>query len=283
MFGYVQPLKGELKVREFEMFKSYYCSLCKYIGKRYGKKAQFLINYDCAFLGLLLDALEEKEPEFYIGRCAYNPLKKKRLIKNSRALEYAADINMMLAYYKLRDDFQDNKSLKSCLLLPLFSRAGKKTAKRLPRVAKEVKEDIETLSRLEREHCENVDAVAAPTAQMLQEIFYYGSGMKAAGEVGFNLGRWVYLIDAADDVAEDVKSDDYNVFVKKYGKNCLDSPAFREEIAFSLQFSLAKAAQAYEMLDIRRNQGILNNIIYAGVLQRTDFVLNKRSCENESI
>ena len=279
MFGYIQPLKPELKVRELEVFKAYYCSLCKVIGKRYGKKAQFLIQYDCAFLGMLLDAQAEEKPEFYQGRCSYHPLKKKMLVRSNPALEYAADINLLLAYYKLRDDVADDGDLKSKLLLPLFFRAGKKAAKRLPEEAGTVRENIEALSRLEKARCADLDEMARPTAQMLANVFRGGTHIDPMAEIGYNLGRWIYLIDAYDDIPKDREDGAYNLFLEKYGPACLSSEECREEAAFSLQFSLAKAAEAFEKLDIKRNRGILENILYAGVLRKTEDVLAKKELQ----
>ena len=273
MFGYIQPLKSELKVRELEVFKSYYCSLCKALGKRHGKKSQFLVNYDCAFLGLLLDSLDEKNPEFYVGRCAYNPLKKKMLIKNNSAIDYAADINMLLSYLKLKDDVSDKQLIKTAPLL-LYGCTGKKTAKRLDKVAPTVFECIQKLSELEKNMCDDIDEAATPTACMLEAVFAGYENIDYLAEIGYNLGRWVYLIDAADDMAEDRKKNNYNVINLKYKDN--NNASFvKDELEFSLQFSLAKAAEAFDKIEPKRNAELLNNIIYAGVLNKTDEVLKR--------
>jgi hypothetical protein len=273
LFGYIQPLKSELKVRELEVFKSYYCSLCKILGKRCGKKSQFLVNYDCAFLGLLLDSLSSNNPEFYVGRCSYNPLKKKMLIKNNPAIDYAADINMILSYLKLKDDVSDKKLTRLPLLL-LYARKGKQTAKRLGSLSANIDACIAELSLLERENCDDLDQSANPTANMLRMIFQGYTDVDSLGEIGYNLGRWVYFIDAVDDMLEDKKKNNYNVFNLKY-KDHANTASMKEDIEFLLQFSLAKAAEAFDKLPLSRNEGLLSNIIYAGVLHKTDEVLKR--------
>ena len=113
MFGYVTPLKPELKIREYESFKSYYCGVCMHIKDGFGNIPRMSLNYDMTFLGLLLDGLHEEERSFKIQRCIAHPLKKKPMIVNNKALAYAAAMNVSLVYYKLLDDVADDRSMKS--------------------------------------------------------------------------------------------------------------------------------------------------------------------------
>ena len=113
MFGYVTPLKPELKIREYEMFRGYYCGVCMHIKDNFGNIPRLALNYDMAFLGLLLDALHNEEPNIEFKKCMAHPLKNKPMIINNKALEYTAAMNVSLVYYKLIDDVNDDKSLKS--------------------------------------------------------------------------------------------------------------------------------------------------------------------------
>jgi hypothetical protein len=273
LFGYVQPLKGDLRVHELETFRGYYCSLCKALGKRYGKKAQFLLTYDCAFLALLLDSLHYDDPVFQKCRCAYNPLKRKRAVKGNLAVDYAADVNMLLAYHKLKDDRVDTRSAKAAMGSVLFWRCGKKAILRRGTLARQIGECVAALSELERAGCADIDEAAHWNARMLQKIFDFYPEYAELKEIGYNLGRWVYLMDALDDMQEDEQKGNYNVFLCKYGSSLAGAG---EEIAFMLQFSLAQAALAFEKLPVKRNRGILENILYAGVMQKTEAVLKKR-------
>jgi hypothetical protein len=276
LFGYITPLKSELKVREYEVFKAYYCSLCKELGRRYGKHAQFLIQYDCAFLALLLDATREEEPGFYKSCCAYNPLKAKMVARHNDAICYAADVNMLLAYYKIKDDYCDEKSLKTLAAMIFFGRAGKRAARRQPKIAGVIREKVAKLSELEKQDCENIDAAADCTASMLGAVFRYFFDSTAMEALGYDIGRWVYLIDACDDMQRDLAQGNYNVFLRRYGNEALEGQKQREEIAFALQFSLARATENFNKLEIYRNRGILENILYAGVLQKTNGILQRQ-------
>ena len=113
MFGYVTPLKPELKIREYEMFKSYYCGVCTHIKEYFGNIPRLTLNYDMAFLGVLLDALHNESPSINFKRCIAHPLNKKPMILNNKALEYAAAMNVSLVYYKFIDDVNDDKDIKS--------------------------------------------------------------------------------------------------------------------------------------------------------------------------
>ena len=113
MFGYVTPLKPELKIREYEMFKSYYCGVCMHIKEYFGNIPRLTLNYDMAFLGVLLDALHNESPSINFKRCIAHPLNKKPMILNNKALEYAAAMNVSLVYYKFIDDVNDDKDIKS--------------------------------------------------------------------------------------------------------------------------------------------------------------------------
>ena len=115
MFGYVTPLKPELKIREYEMFRGYYCGVCMHIKDNFGNIPRLALNYDMAFLGLLLDALHSEEPNIEFKKCMAHPLKNKPMIINNKALEYTAAMNVSLVYYKLIDDVNDDKTLKSKL------------------------------------------------------------------------------------------------------------------------------------------------------------------------
>ena len=115
MFGYVTPLKPELKIREYEMFRGYYCGVCMHIKDTFGNLPRLTLNYDMAFLGLLLDALHNETPKIDFKRCMAHPLKKKPMIIDNKALEYTAAMNVSLVYYKLIDDVNDDKSIKSKL------------------------------------------------------------------------------------------------------------------------------------------------------------------------
>ena len=109
MFGYVTPLKPELKIREYEMFRGYYCGVCMHIKDTFGNLPRLTLNYDMTFLGLLLDGLHKESPQIKFQRCMAHPLKNKPMIISNKSLEYTAAMNVSLVYYKLLDDVNDDK------------------------------------------------------------------------------------------------------------------------------------------------------------------------------
>ena len=76
MFGYVLINKEELKFKEYDVYKSYYCGLCQTLNNRSGRFAQLTLNYDMTFLQLLLTGLYEPETKIESFRCKLHPLKK---------------------------------------------------------------------------------------------------------------------------------------------------------------------------------------------------------------
>ena len=276
MFGYVQPLKCELRIKEYDAFRAYYCGLCREL-KAYGKKAQFFVNYDCTFLGLLLDSLKEEEPVFAKHGCAYNPISKKAMVEKNDGIRYAADIAVLLGYYKLKDNWDDKEFSGICT--PLFFRAVKKALRKLPAQGEMIRECLTELKQLEQGKCTDLDRVAHTSGKMLETVFSLAdeNNRDALAKMGYNLGRWIYLMDALEDAPSDVKKKRYNVLVKD-GALHID----KERLQFAMDFSLAKAAEGFEELQLKRNRELLRNIVYMGVLQKSGSLF-KRRWEDESI
>jgi hypothetical protein len=285
MFGYVFPDKPELKVKEFELFKAYYCGLCKSIGQSSGQAARFALNYDSSFLGLLLSSFRSQAEDIRFEKCIANPFVKRPVVRESTALSYASDINVILAYYKLEDDFKDEKSIKSLGGMGLFHSAFKKSLKRYPEKGKLVKMRLDELSNLEKCVCSSIDEAAEPFARLTEEIFAYG---EADGDVkqlrwfGYNIGKWIYILDAYDDLEKDLNNKNYNPILNQFCYNNEKITDFkgriRENISFTLTYTLSEAGKAFELLDLKKNREILENIIYGGMYNKTLQILNKRSC-----
>ncbi len=221
MFGYVRPYKSELRVREYEQYKAVYCELCRVLGKEYGWLARFSLSYDCTFYALLALSLSGGQVSECGGRCAANPLKKCRYLASSgEEYKKAAALSLLLTCEKLRDDRDDEgfwKSLGCRLLLPAASRKAKKAAERYPFLAELSQEATKAQQAAEREKA-GVDQCAEPTAHLLAELFRELGGddrgqCMALEQFGYYLGRWIYLMDAADDLEEDWKKGKFNPFL----------------------------------------------------------------------
>ena len=209
MFGYVKVYQPELKMGEFEHYRGVYCALCKQLGRRYGFLARMTLSYDFTFLALFYMALSDDCPGFKRERCAFNPLKKRTCCCDSPALEDAADAAALLVYYKTRDTIADSgfwKGLMARCLLPFAASGRKKAAREKPEMEAVMADSMRRQAELERAGTLSIDAAAEPTARMLA----YLAGLAGRDErekrildrFGYCLGRWIYLIDAIDDIDE---------------------------------------------------------------------------------
>lgn len=290
MFGYVTPEKPELKIREYETFKAYYCAVCKSIGKRYGQTARFVLSYDTTFLALLLSSLSKQSIMAESSRCFVHPLKKRKAIVNDAFLiDYAADMNVLLAYYNLKDDVKDEKSVLSLAGAALLSRQAKKIKRKYEGKCLAIEQKLKELDELENRKCDSVDEAAEPFARLMEEILLTGEGLdnndgSILKWIGYNLGKWIYVLDAFDDIEKDIKKNRYNPFIFQYEYNGEPVAEFknriRDKAEFNLIYTLNQIAGSIEMLDIKKNKGIIENIVYMGMLRRTEQIL--ASCETSS-
>ncbi len=274
MFGYIKANKPEMRVKEYEMYKAVYCSLCRELGKGYGPAARFTLSYDFTFLGVLLLAMEQDCPHFGKRRCAFNPLIKCNCIKQqSESLQFTSAVAMCMIYYKLLDDLRDSKlpaRIGKRMIYPLFALARRRARKRFPTVDETVGRAMERQSAVEHGPFQGTDHASDPTAGALAEIFASRAQDEASRRVlhllGYCVGKWVYLIDALDDMEDDLKRGGYNPIALKYGLRQGDdlSTAKRETVA-TLNVCVQQAGAALELLNIKRYYDILANIIYLGL------------------
>ena len=288
MFGYVVPEKPELTIKEYELFRAYYCGVCKSIGRRHGHFRRLTLSYDTTFLAVILSAAAGESIQVKKKRCFVHPFKKRHIVTDSSAVDYASDINIILAYYNLEDKKRDKESLVSASAMILLKRAFKRLKNKYSNKCEIIGQRLGELIRLEKEKCASVDMAAEPFAKLMEEITAYEP--LCTGEdtgkilrwLGYNLGKWIYLLDAYDDLEKDIKSGNYNPFIYQYGYNNQGVDAFRQQIRekaeFILFYTLNEISRAFELLEAKRNRGILENIIYIGMLRKTENILGIRRC-----
>lgn len=288
LFGYVLPYKGELKVREYEIFKAYYCGLCKTMGKEFNQAVRFGLNYDLAFLALLLSSLENLPDTTRTEGCIAHPLQKQKIMNTNESLLYSSHISILLIYFKLLDDWQDEKSFTSLMASTAFLKPSKKARKLYPLKYEKISTTLKLLSQLEKENCSSVDKSADLFAKIMEEItaapfITDPKTTRILGWLGYNLGRWIYIIDAFADIKEDIKNKSYNPILLQYNYSKEEDmedflSRVKEPIKFSLTFTLENMAKSYELLEIKHNKGILDNIFYMGTRFKMDQVfLNKEN------
>ncbi|MCL2343891.1 MAG: DUF5685 family protein [Firmicutes bacterium] len=270
MFGYVRPLKGELKVREFETYKSVYCGLCHALKKRYGLLSRLILNFDFTFLAMLLS--EGEKPACAFRRCAVHPLRKRCVQSADAPLFAAADYSVILSYWKLRDNREDEsffRALGAGTASLLLRGAYRKAAKLAPEFDIKTRELLAALGKLEREGCDSLDTAADKFSLILAAAA--GGATDAArrrvlSELFYHTGRTVYLLDAVNDLKEDSARGRYNPLTARYGlAGGRLTPEAEERLRCSLRHSQNLMGAAFQLLTPGAYTPILENIIYLGI------------------
>ena len=267
MFGYVKPSAARLSAEEKIRFRSAYCGLCHTLGKRYGFAARFLLNYDFAFLAILLSAGERytvSKP-----RCVVHPCRGCPAMEQTAGLCLAADRSVILAWWQLRDHVADHsffRGLKYRLALLILRRAYRKAVSAAPEFDGAVQARLKELGALESERCASLDRAADPFASLMAEIAEAEPNRerrRILRQLFYHLGRWVYLVDAADDFKRDAVSGNYNPLRYRYGSETdVLGQAEKTAVGEILDMSVRQMAGAYALLDCGEWSGILDSIFY---------------------
>ena len=241
MFGYIVVHKPELKVREYETYRASYCGLCHSLKKQSGRIGQLTLSFDMTFLALLLTGLYEPETVTKSARCIAHPVEK-HFYRENRYFDYAADMNVLLTYYKCLDDWKDDRKQSRCL-----------------------RDNLAALSACEKEKQYDIDKTAGFFGAIMAELFVYAEDEWAEKlrRMGFYFGKFIYLMDAYEDIEEDLKQGRYNPFTELYKKE-----TFEQDCQQILKMMMAETSKVFEQLPILEDAEILRNILYAGVWTR---------------
>ena len=278
MFGYVNIYKDELKIKEYNLFKAYYCGLCKALGKQYNQLVRLGLNYDFTFLAIMADALSEEAAFFSKEGCIKN-FSKKAVVTSNAAVSFAADMSVILTYYKLVDDIKDDKSIKAAMAIIPFWFAKNRLKGKYSQIISSVKDNLSSLSEIESKGTVYPDEAAHPFALIMQDMFEYIC--KGSGKLGYNIGRYVYLADACDDMQKDFEKGRFNVLCSAYGYKGAPDESVRASAEDTLYRTLAAIGYEYEALPKFKNREILDNIIYLGTRFKTDTLLKKIMSKTE--
>ena len=217
MFGYVVINKPELKIKDYDKYQEYYCGLCQSLKQNHGRRGQLTLNYDLNFVGILLSSLYEPTDKQYLIRCPLHPFHKKS-VRTNQYMDYVSDMNIVLTYYKLEDDVLDENSLKSKTFKQLLKKEFNRIKKKYPDKVEKIKEHLDQIHYLEKSHCLDLDEVAGHFGHIMASICVYQEDVFKDDlyQMGFYLGKFIYLIDAFEDVEEDIKKQTYNPFKNKF-------------------------------------------------------------------
>lgn len=224
MFGYVKPFIPNLRVKEYEFYKSVYCGLCRSMKKHTGGFSRLSLSYDMTFFALVRLALTGEQSTIRRRRCAVHPVRRRPMMEDGAALAYTAAVSALLVWHKLHDTLDDERGVKrlgALGLLPYASgmrrRAGRLQldAYTCEAAAGEIASAMEKLAALETAQCASPDEPAEVFGTMLGALLAGGLAddrAMIAQEIGLHTGRWVYLADAICDYEADCKSGSYNPF-----------------------------------------------------------------------
>lgn len=291
MFGYVRIAKPEMKIADFERYQGVYCSLCRRLGKKYGFWVRMSLSYDFTFLALLGMATDAECVSFKKGRCPYNPLKKRLCCADTTYIDYASDAAMLLLYYKLEDTLRDDgfwKRFFAGFLHRRLRRAYRRAAALRPEWDARIGACMQKQVALEEASTASVDAAAEPTAQMLaclaKDVGEDTRERRVLERLGYLLGRFVYLIDAVDDMEEDLENETYNPYVLVRELSEKNAEAIAQAKAYAAQTlyaTIAECRATYELLTVRRFDAILRNVLEQGMPLAVEQVLAKQVGRNK--
>ena len=260
MFGLVTANLSELTKEQKDRYSGVYCGICRQIRKRSSQLSRLGLSYDMAFLALLLMSLYEPEEESGNRACMLHPIKPRPGLDNEY-IRYAADMNVALAYHKAADDWQDDKSVAARLREAVFSESYPRIRQEYSRQCEAIEHCIVQLGKLERENCANPDEPAACFGQLMAELLVYEEDLWAYNlrQLGFHLGRFIYMADAAVDYRKDERKGKYNPFL---AMGTGEDWARWDEY---LVLAMSRCTANYEKLPLVRDKALLDNILYSGV------------------
>ena len=289
MFGYITPLKSELKVKEFEYFRSYYCGLCNEIKNKFGNIPRFCLNYDLTFIGFLLDGLFSNQIFIKQVRCIKHANKKILILTDTNALDYCANLSILLFDYKLKDNIEDDKSLKSKFFKLILSPSTKKSIVKLNSIANKISNNLILISNLEKtKSFSSLDEISHPFSEImgcvlsnfpypfeydnktLRESLYY---------LGYFIGKWIYLIDALDDLQDDTNTNNFNPYLTLFNNKNLNIESFLssyiDEIDFYISNCIINCSDILKTIPFKKHFSIIDNVINLGMLNKYYEVLKK--------
>lgn len=272
MFGYVTVCEPELKMKDFRKYRSYYCGLCQELKEKYGFSGQMTLTYDMTFAIILLTSLYETETKTEQRHCKVHPVKKQTMRRNE-ITEYAADMNLLLAYYHLEDDWADEKKPAALAGKGVLRKKADRIIRKYPRQSRVIKKALRGIRKCEKENCMDLDRVSGYFGRMMAELFVYKKDVweKTLRRIGFFLGKFIYLMDAYDDLEEDRKKHCYNPLIR-----ICEEEDFEERIRGILCMMIAECSAEFEKLPCLLDVDILRNILYDGVWNRYRLIQMKK-------
>lgn len=277
MFGYIIINKAEMKFKEFDLYHAYYCGICRDLKQRYGAAGQISLSYDMTFLAMLLTGLYEPETREGSCKCLVHPFEN-HATRNNIFTEYAADMNALFAYYKCQDDWQDERKLGRLLYGRILEGRTEGLRKSYREKWGRLGKLMQAFNQAEKNPGADIDTLAGLFGQVMAEIVAVRQDEweENLRRLGFFLGKFIYLMDAYEDIEEDLKKGTPNPLKDRYA-----CPGFEEECRTILTMMMSECCREFETLPILENVEILRNVLYSGVWCRYGAIQKKRQKEQD--
>lgn len=272
MFGYVTMNKPEMKFKEYDVYHSFYCGLCYTLKNQFGFHTQMTLNNDLTFVAILLSSLYEVETREELSACLLHPIHKYQKYFNE-CIDYAAKMTIVLTYFKCQDDWLDEKKRMSHAYMKLLRKHFLKIKAEYPQKVEHIEECLNKIHDYEKNHSNELDMISKYSGDMMAEICVYRDDewKDELYEFGFYLGKFIYFMDAYDDLEDDRQKGVYNPFLVLAHESDFEEKCF--EI---LELMISKASASFECLPLIDNINIMRNILYSGVWSRYEMVKKKR-------
>ena len=277
MFGYVTVCEPELKVKDLKKYRAYYCGLCRTLKEDYGFMGQMTLTYDMTFAVILLSSLYETTTKHEEHRCKVHPAKRQHMLQNE-ITSYAAAMNVLLAYYHMEDDWQDDRKVSSLMTKSLIQGKAKKTIEKYPRQSEIIRKSLKELGECEHENSMDIDRAAGCFGRLMAELFVWKEDIweKTLRKMGFYLGKFIYLMHAYEDLPEDRKKNRYNPL-----KELAKRPDYEAQMEQILRMMIAESTVRFEQLPCLVDVDILRNILYDGVWNHYNKIQMKKREDNK--
>lgn len=274
--------KPELKVKEFYRYKAYYCGLCRKLKEEYGFRGRMTLTYDMTFLIIFLSSLYEADNREFQSHCPLHPVKKIPMLQNDIS-EYGAKMNILLTYFKFEDDWKDDRSLPGIAGIHLFRKKAAQICKEYPRQASVIKKQLRQLAVYEEQKLMDIDIVSGAFGALMEDLFviredYWEETLR---KFGFYLGKFIYIMDAYDDLSKDRETGAYNP-LSVTRKKCRSEEEYEQEVRRMLIMMMGEATGAFEKLPCLQDAELLRNILYSGVWAKYNKIQKERQENQEN-
>ena len=277
MLGYMMFRRDELRFREYDRYRTFYCGLCHAIGERCGTVGRLALSYEMTFLALLLNSLYDDPLKSGEKRCILHPFRKQP-IHSGETIDYCADLSVMTAFYDLRDGWEDERRPDRLAESAVLAGAARKAGERNPRQKEALSAYMKALHEAEKRSEANIDYAGNLTGNMLAEFYamrddLYANDLRI---LGFSVGKFIYLCDCYEDLEQDRKKKNYNPLIP-----LAEHPSFAADCEAMLSSVMAPGAAAFERLPILEDAELLRNILYSGIWLRFEQATRKREEKNK--